>query len=254
MELLCVRAVMSRMRIQTHVTRDRMLLRYLVLVVYLSTSHSFNYLCRFNYNINQLRRLHRHEAITDNLANQIASDNREVVIGSYRIISSDNNVIKSTKDINEDVIYLNNIKEGWGDGKHPTTRLCLEFIDEFMRKDSNKNSKVTLLDYGTGSGILSIFAAKMNVNKCLGVEVDESSIASAATNVALNNVTNVVEVIHTARIYIGNEDLPIFDVTIANILPGALARIVFPIWGLTKPGGTICLSGLRPNQLEDIRR
>ena len=94
----------------------------------------------------------------------------------------------------------------------------------------------------------------MNVTRCLGVEVDDSAIASAVANVHLNNVADVVEIIHTARIYIGNEDLPEFDVTIANILPGALTRIVWPIWGLTKPGGTICLSGMRPNQLKDVRR
>ena len=53
--------------------------------------------------------------------------------------------------------------------------------------------------------------------------------------------------------YVGEDRFPTCDVCVANILPGPLSRLVAPIIGLTKPGGVICLSGMRPEELPAIR-
>eukprot|EP01035_Chromulina_nebulosa_P018620 gene18620-24352_t len=111
-----------------------------------------------------------------------------------------------------------------------------------------------VLDYGTGSGILSIFATKLGASKCIGVEVDESSLQTALTNSQLNNVDKYIDIRHTSTMYLGDDSIDICDMTIANILPGALVRLAGLLWGLTKPGGLICLSGMRPHQLESVKQ
>ena len=114
---------------------------------------------------------------------------------------------------------------------------------------------MSLLDYGTGSGILSIYAAKKGSNRCVAIDIDEETLVSARNNVLLNKVEDIVKIMHTREIYIDNTDsLPKFDITVANILPGPLYRLVAPICLLTKPGGFICISGLRSHELPAIRR
>lgn len=99
---------------------------------------------------------------------------------------------------------------------------------------------------------------------------------AAKINFRLNDVHNIVDLCHTSEVYVGNDRFPLADVTVANILPGmknsltllifsicliccnlfvvgALTRLVVPLWGLTKPGGTLCLSGMRPSDLAAVR-
>lgn len=122
---------------------------------------------------------------------------------------------------------------GWGDGTHPTTRLCLDFIADSVREGD------IVVDYGCGSGILSIFAAKSGAKKCMAIDVDEDCLRAAQRNVDINLVHDVVQVIHTARVVPGDLIYPQADVTIANILPGPLTRLVAALWLSTKPGGEI---------------
>jgi ribosomal protein L11 methylase PrmA len=172
---------------------------------------------------------------------------------NWRILSSENEIMDQEEGVNPSSsdghrICLKNIQDGWGDGKHPTTSLCLDFLRDVIKQDD------ILLDYGTGSGVLSIYGAMLGAKRCLAIEVDDSAIVAAKDNVVLNRLDHIVDVIHTARIYIGNDEIPLSDVTIANILPGPLTRLVGPLCLLTKPGGLLCLSGMRPAQLLDIKR
>jgi precorrin-6B methylase 2 len=144
-------------------------------------------------------------------------------------------------------IQLSDISAGWGDGTHPTTRLCLDFIRNNMQAGQR------FLDYGTGSGVLSIYAAKLGASSCLAVDVCDDSIQAATRNIEDNGVADLVEVTHTRYIYVGEDRFRPADVTVANILPGPLIRLVDILWTLTNPGGWICLSGMRPHQLEYIQ-
>jgi ribosomal protein L11 methyltransferase len=172
--------------------------------------------------------------------------------GNVRIISSEYDGTFTFADDNnkegENVIKLNNIGSGWGSGSHPTTFLCLEFLREKL------SPGMKFLDYGTGSGILSIYAAKLGATKCIGVDVDEAALASAAANCKLNSVDNIVDIIHTKEVYVGDTTFPMCDITVANILAGALTRLVGPICGYTKPGSYLCLSGIRPWELDGVKR
>lgn len=147
-------------------------------------------------------------------------------------------------------IYMQDVASGWGNGKHPTTRLCLDFLLDNVKFGD------TVLDYGTGSGILSILSKKLGSAKCLAVDIDEDSLRAAKRNAELNGYSSPgdIDVIHTKHIYIGDDSFPLSDVTVANILPGPLSRLVAPLWGLSKPGAQLCLSGMRPHELPAIRR
>ena len=111
------------------------------------------------------------------------------------------------------VIQLGEITSGWGNGAHPTTRLCLEFIAENVQKGDK------VLDYGTGSGVLSILAAKRGATRCVAVDIDEETLRAAEQNAILNGVQDILDVVHTKYVYVGEDRFPICDVTVANILP-----------------------------------
>jgi ribosomal protein L11 methyltransferase len=139
-------------------------------------------------------------------------------------------VVDSTESSN--IIQLVDIGSGWGDGMHPTTRMCLEFINQVVVPN-----KTILVDYGCGSGILSILAAKKGASQCIAIDIDEVCLRATTNNVATNKVDDVVSVLHTARVVPGDLLYPMADVTVANILAGPLTRLVAALWLSTKPGG-----------------
>ena len=141
---------------------------------------------------------------------------RDVKIGNFQIISSDGdgkstNINSASSDQN--TILLTDIASGWGNGKHPTTKLCLEFVLNQVQKGD------IFLDYGCGSGILSILAGKLGASKCIGVEVDHDSIRASRQNGLLNSIDDIFEVVHTREVYVGMTRFPLADITVANILP-----------------------------------
>ena len=156
-------------------------------------------------------------------------------------------------------LYLG--RNGWGTGVHPSTRLCLEWLED-QRKEQRKgnNQKTVLLDYGCGSGILSIAALQLGVaQSCIGVDVEAEALVTAERNVELNglrtsNDDDVFEPYHTREI------LPYMfqaDLCTANILIGQLVRpsMVAAIVSNLKSGGLVCFSGIRPGaQVESLQQ
>jgi len=159
-------------------------------------------------------------------------------LGDFTIEAIEQEVKTQPMESSSKTIYIQDVGSGWGNGKHPTTRLCLDFLIDTVRVGD------TVLDYGTGSGILSILSKKLGCAKCLAIDIDEDSLRAAKKNVELNGFASPgdVDVIHTKQIYIGDDSFPLSDVTVANILPGPLSRLVAPLWGLSKPGAQLCLS------------
>lgn len=137
--------------------------------------------------------------------------------------------------------------EGWGTGQHPTTRLCLDFLSQ----EGVICGGERVVDYGCGSGILSIAAVQVGAREAVGIDVCYDALASAKTNVLLNGVDHEVELIHPREVVPG-EFVP-GDVVIANILVGTLLAMSNTILGAVKPGGWLVLSGLRPEQVEVIK-
>ena len=127
----------------------------------------------------------------------------------------------------------------FGTGSHPTTRLCLKWLDTQLKGDES------VLDYGCGSGILTIAALKLGAGSAVGVDIDEQAIRASKDNAAQNNVD--------AQFYLP-DGLPQgqFDIVVANILANPLRMLGEMLAARTKQGGRIVLSGLLDEQVEEL--
>lgn len=127
----------------------------------------------------------------------------------------------------------------FGTGSHPTTRLCLRWLERRVLPASR------VLDYGCGSGILAIAAMKLGARAAVGVDVDPTAVVAARENAARNAVE--------AR-FIGTDAPLAFaaDVVVANILANPL-RVLAPVLAAhCRPGGRIALAGILAPQADDV--
>ncbi len=128
----------------------------------------------------------------------------------------------------------------FGTGSHPTTRLCLRWLDR------NLQGGERVLDYGCGSGILSIAAIKLGAAHAVGVDVDLQAVISSRDNAIANQAGNV-------QFYLP-DDAPrsTYDLVVANILTNPL-RVLAPLLAnATRLGGQIVLSGILEEQAQDV--
>ena len=127
----------------------------------------------------------------------------------------------------------------FGTGSHPTTRLCLRWLDAQLAGGE------TLLDYGCGSGILAIAAAKLGAARVDGVDIDTQAVAASRDNAILNDVT--------AHFCLPGELAPgQYDVVVANILTNPLKGMAPLLAGRVRAGGRLVLSGILAEQADDV--
>jgi ribosomal protein L11 methyltransferase len=127
----------------------------------------------------------------------------------------------------------------FGTGTHPTTALCLNWLDQADVKDKY------VIDYGCGSGILAIAAALLGAKKVIGVDTDPQALEATQANAERNGVQ-----IDT---YFPDEcPLEQADLLIANILAGPLQSLAELFSNLTKAGAPIILSGILEEQAQDV--
>lgn len=131
----------------------------------------------------------------------------------------------------------------FGTGTHPTTALCLQWLDQQSLDDNY------LIDYGCGSGILGIAGLLLGAEKAIGVDIDPQALQATKDNLARNNLAD--EMLHVFM----PEKTPdeTADVLVANILSGPLIELAPTLAALVKPQGKLCLSGLLANQESAIR-
>ncbi|GHY15171.1 ribosomal protein L11 methyltransferase [Vibrio cholerae] len=130
----------------------------------------------------------------------------------------------------------------FGTGTHPTTALCLEWLDNLDL------SGKTVIDFGCGSGILAIAAIKLGAAKVIGIDIDPQALLASKDNAARNGVEDKIDV------YLP-KDQPeglVADVVVANILAGPLRELSPIIKGLLKPGGQLAMSGILDTQAESV--
>ena len=127
----------------------------------------------------------------------------------------------------------------FGTGTHPTTQLCLAWLDDHVAPGAR------VLDYGCGSGILSIAAAKLGAGDVVGVDVDDQALEAARANAAANHVS--------AR-YTGPDNLHAgsFDIVVANILSNPLKLLAPALLARVAPRGALVLSGVLERQSDEV--
>lgn len=131
----------------------------------------------------------------------------------------------------------------FGTGTHPTTALCLGYLDSLDLKDK------LVLDYGCGSGILAIAALKLGAKKAMGVDIDDQALQASLENAKRNDVDDRLELV------MGTDkklELPKSQITVANILAGPLAQLEPVIADLTASGGLLALSGILTEQADEV--
>lgn len=127
----------------------------------------------------------------------------------------------------------------FGTGSHPTTRLCLEWLERTVQVSE------TLLDYGCGSGILAIAAARLGAGEVSGVDIDPHAVEAARANAERNGVEAFFA--DNSQAVTGE-----YDRVVANILSNPLKVLAPAICALVRPGGALALSGILEEQAEEI--
>ncbi|MDQ2078235.1 50S ribosomal protein L11 methyltransferase [Marinimicrobium sp. ABcell2] len=130
----------------------------------------------------------------------------------------------------------------FGTGTHPTTFLCLEWLDR------QELEAARLVDYGCGSGILGIAALLLGASHVVGVDIDPQALLATRENARRNGLPETA-----MPVYLPAQCPPTgVDITLANILAGPLAELAPLLSALTNAGGKICLSGILANQAEAV--
>jgi ribosomal protein L11 methylase PrmA len=152
------------------------------------------------------------------------------------------------------------IKPGfaWGEGTHPSTYMCLQFICSTVM-----NSKdMSMLDYGTGSGVLALAAKRCGATRIVGIDKDDEILQCAHENAALNSMDGGIEFLHGRELMTGSKGIFLgassastqFDLVVANMLPAALVRMAPTIVAAVRGDhGILALCGMRRDQVADVK-
>jgi ribosomal protein L11 methyltransferase len=134
---------------------------------------------------------------------------------------------------------------GFGTGHHATTRMCLRLLSDLDITDH------TVLDLGTGSGVLSMAAALMGARSVVGIDVDQDAINSAETSANLNTLPDTI----TFVVSDFRHDPPkSADLVLANLTGGMLTSSAEKIAALVRPGGQLILSGFDHTEVDAVIR
>lgn len=137
----------------------------------------------------------------------------------------------------------------FGTGAHPTTQLCLEWLERLIKPGSS------VIDVGCGSGILSIAAAKLGADRVLALDVDEKAVELAKESAVLNHVGNRIDIVtgSVKEILDGIYSITHAPIVVANILSRTLIKLLTQGLGnLISRDGRLMLSGILEENEEDI--
>jgi len=144
-----------------------------------------------------------------------------------------------------EILIIINPGMAFGMGTHATTKLCIRALEKGLRKKG-----LAVLDVGTGSGILSVVAARMGAREVLGVDTDEVAVEMARENVGRNRVSDLVKIRKGSIGHIRRR----FDVVVANIDLRGLRKIRRPLLRHLKGKGLLVLSGLLEGEEDGLRQ
>jgi ribosomal protein L11 methyltransferase len=137
-------------------------------------------------------------------------------------------------------------KMAFGTGKHETTQLCIDAVSGTVKSGDS------VLDLGTGSGILAILAAKLGASEVFGLDLDSGAVENARENMRLNNVDDRVVVAYGSMQSVKVGDF--YDVVVSNLIRDGIYELFDDFVRVAKPGGTMILSGILTNQIDEMSR
>jgi ribosomal protein L11 methyltransferase len=209
---------------------------------------------------------------TDQMVQEAVSEKKKT--SPTTIDSSDDD--DDVDNDNDDTVVELELQGGiaFGTGEHPTTQLCLEFVNDVVRQQKTKDDDDLLfMDYGAGSGVLGMAACKLYPStRAIGVDIDVDAVLIANANAETNQVdmkNYLSDLIQTTcddestsirlKAYSSKdgqhaetlpEELngPIYDACVANILAAPLVSLAPTISSLLKPGSPLGLSGIMTSQ------
>lgn len=129
----------------------------------------------------------------------------------------------------------------FGSGTHPTTALCLQWLDSLDLRDK------TVLDFGCGSGILALAALKLGAARAVGVDNDPQALLATQDNAQRNGVDDRLQVFLPEQ-----ETAAQYPVVVANILAAALDQLAETLAARVAPGGQIAMSGILHGQETEL--
>ena len=135
--------------------------------------------------------------------------------------------------------------QAFGTGHHVTTSSCLDAIEE------NLTPQTSVLDLGTGTGILAIAAAKLGADKIVGLDIDPVAVKAARANAKLNEVSTEIEFLE-GNLVDSVEDN--YDLVIANILPHIILQLIPNLKEVMHQDSTFILSGIVVEKLDEIKQ
>ena len=145
-------------------------------------------------------------------------------------------------DKNDYIVYIDS-NQAFGTGEHETTSMCVEFLEKYVSKD------MTVVDVGTGSGILGISAAKLGAKSVTLTDIDPVAVDAAKHNTEINNVDNICKVYNTNLL----EGIKIEgDIVVANITADVLKILATNICSYVKEKGIIILSGILNDRKDEV--
>ena len=130
----------------------------------------------------------------------------------------------------------------FGTGSHQTTNLCLEYLD------NNPPKNIDVIDFGCGTGILAIAAAKLGASRVLAIDNDPQAVISSKDNVINNQCESIIKTIHSKD----EIDFECCDLLIANILTNPLIKLAPTFADLVNPDGELLLSGILKKQVDRV--
>jgi ribosomal protein L11 methyltransferase len=153
----------------------------------------------------------------------------------------------------DDVVLALDPGMAFGTGLHPTTRLCLAALESLadrgiLASGGSDGGPAQVLDVGSGSGILSIAAAKLGAIEVLAVDVDPIAVDASAANARRNRLARVVR----SREGSAPSGEGPFDLVLANLIASLLITLADGLVGDLRPGGTLVASGIFANREADV--
>ncbi|NMA85897.1 MAG: 50S ribosomal protein L11 methyltransferase [Tissierellia bacterium] len=132
----------------------------------------------------------------------------------------------------------------FGTGTHETTILCIKALEKYVREDN------LVYDIGTGSGILSIAAAKLGAKKVLAIDLDKVCIKVARENIRLNNVENIIEVKEGNLLDIIDHKA---DIIVSNIIAEVILEMVDSLGDYLYDEGIFIASGIIEEKIDEVK-